>query len=216
MKPEDAPRLLAMAAARDNRKRNDAMALAWYQDLGDLDFDLAVEAMNRHYRTSTEYLMPVHIRQLADEIDRDRRRAAREAREAAEKEAERLALEAAPRTDRSRELAEGIRAIVAARATPDAAHERALLVARQMKGRPAVAPKVKSHDKPKRIEHGPPKDSATAALARQYLADGYSPDDLADRLWISKKWLRKAAADRASLPKPTPVPHVTRSPKEPA
>lgn len=208
MNPADVPRLLAMAAARDNRKRNDAMAVAWYQDLGDLAFDLAVEAMNRHYRTSAEYLMPVHIRRLADEIDREQRRAAREQREALTAEAERHAIEAAPRTDRSRELAEMIRETVAKVATPDAAHERALLVARSMKGRPAIPPKTRSTAKHKKAEYEDPKDPAVAALARQYLADGHDPGELSERLAISRKWLRRAAADKDSLPPPTPIPNV--------
>lgn len=206
MNPADVPRLLAMAAARDNRKRNDAMALAWFQDLGDLAFDIALEAMNRHYRTSADYLMPVHIRQHAADINRERRKAAREHREAIAAERERLAIEAAPRTDRSRELAVMIRETVAKVATPDAAHERALLVARSMKGRPEIPSKVKNRTRPKKFEYGPPKDEAVAALARQYLADGHDPNQLSERLAISRKWLRRAVADRASLPPPTPLP----------
>lgn len=209
MMPEDAPRLLAMAAARDNRKPSQPMALAWFQDLGDLDFDTAVEAMNRHYRTSTDYLMPVHIRRLAEEIDRERRRAIREHREAIAAEQERLALDSRPMADRSAELQALIRETSEKLSTPDAKHQRALLVARSMKGRPEIPRKVKNRSKPKKAEYAPPKDEAVAALARQYLADGHNPDDLAERLAISRKWLRKAAADKASLPASTPLPGVT-------
>ena len=208
MNPADVPRLLAMAAARDNRKRNDAMAVAWFQDLGDLAFDLAVEAMNRHYRTSTEYLMPVHIRRLAEEIDRERRRDARLQREAIAAQREQLAIDSRPLADRSAELQQLVRETAEKLSTPEARHQKALLVARGMKGRPEIPPKVKNRSKPKRFEYAPPKDEAVAALARQYLADGHQPDELAERLAISRKWLRKAAADEASLPAPTPLPGV--------
>ena len=206
MIPEDIPRLLAMAAARDNRKANQGMALAWFQDLGDLDFDVAVEAMNRHYRTSDAYLMPVHIRRLAEEVDRERRRAAREAREAIEKAQERLALDDRPLSDRSAELQALIRATSEKLSSPEASHQRALRVARGMKGRPVIPPKAKRTDKAKRADFGPPKTPESAALARQYLADGYTPEDLTQRLAISAKWLRRALADKANLPKPTPLP----------
>lgn len=210
MNPDDVPRLLAMAAARDNRKRNDAMAVAWYQDLGDLAFDVAVEAMNRHYRTSAEYLMPVHIRRLAEEIDRERRRDARLQREAVAAQREQLALDSRPLADRSAELQQLVRETAEKLSTPEAKHQKALIMARSMKGRPEIPPKVKQRGHSgKKADYEPPKDPSVAALARQYLADGHKPEDLSERLAISRKWLRKAAADRANLPAPTPLPGVT-------
>ena len=209
--------VLAKAAAFDRRKVGEADILAWLEAIGDLGYADALAAVTRHFRDSTEYLQPAHIRQHVEEIDRDRRRAAREHREDQAKEAERLAIEAAPRTDRSRELAEAIREVVAKVETPDAALERAKLVARQMKGRPVIPPKVKrteTVDRRKRPEYGPPQDEGVAQLARQYLADGHRPDDLSERLWISRDWLRRAAADRASLPPPTPIVLTRPAPEE--
>lgn len=219
MNPADVPRLLAMAAARDNRKRNDAMAIAWFQDLGDLAFDAAVEAMNQHYRTSDEYLMPVHIRRIAEELDRERRREARLQREAITADRERRALDSRPIADRSAELQALIRETSEKLSTPEAKLERAKLVARGMKGRPETPPRAKDRSRSrKKLEYAPPKDEAVAALARQYLADGHSPDDLSERLAVSRKWLRKAAADGASLPPPTPLPEAhmatARNPQE--
>jgi hypothetical protein len=191
---DEIKKLLALAAARDSRVPSQVMALAWHEDLGDLDFDTARQAISRHFRTSTEYLQPAHIRQHAEEIDREQRRAAREQREAIAAEQERLALEEAPRTDRSRELAEMIRETVAKVATPDANRERALVVARSMKGRPEIPPKVKRHpgDR-KRLEYPPPADDAVATLATRYLIDGHEPDAVSERLGISRKWCRRTA-----------------------
>ncbi|HEY8504372.1 MAG TPA: hypothetical protein VIL46_07295 [Gemmataceae bacterium] len=66
--------LLGLAAARDNRRIDEVMVAAWYEDLGDLDFADAREALRRHYRESTERVMPAHIRQLVRAIRQERRR----------------------------------------------------------------------------------------------------------------------------------------------
>jgi len=217
---EETKRLLAAAAARDNRQPSEPMLEAWLVDLGDLPYDLAVAAVNRHFRTSTDYLMPVHVRRLAEEIHREHRRERREAHEALTREHERLALDSRPLADRSAEVrqlvAETVEKLSAAE-TGDAAHERALLVARSMKGRPdtSAAPKTRSAES-RRAEYGPPATRQIADLARQYLADGHSPRDLSRRLGISEKWLRRAAADPGSLPPPTPVKPSPLPPTEPA
>jgi hypothetical protein len=97
--------LLAFIARCDNRRVDDSTVVAWHSIVGEVPLADALVAVRTHFRTSDVYLMPVHVVRGADEIDRDRRRQARELREAAE----RLELEAAPRTDRSREIAAGIR-----------------------------------------------------------------------------------------------------------
>ncbi|GAA2696433.1 hypothetical protein [Actinoplanes palleronii] len=66
--------LLGAAAARDQRTIGDADVLAWHEDLGDLDFSDARAALGRHFRESTDRLMPAHIRRLV-RIIRDERRA---------------------------------------------------------------------------------------------------------------------------------------------
>lgn len=70
--------LLGLAAARDRRTVGHADVEGWYVDLGDLTFDEARAALNQHFRDSTDWLMPVHIRRLA-RIARDRRRPHHEA-----------------------------------------------------------------------------------------------------------------------------------------
>lgn len=107
--------LLTLAAKYDNRRFDDATVMAWQEVLADLPFDDCRTAVVSHVATSAEYLMPVHVVQGAAEIDRIRRRRLREIREAQE----RLELEAAPRTDRSKEIAAAIRDMLPA-GNPDA------------------------------------------------------------------------------------------------
>lgn len=91
--------LLAFIARIDNRRHDDATVLAWWEILNDLPATDCREAAQRHFATSDAYLMPIHIRRGAEDLARDRHRAAREA-------AERRALEATrgahvPTEDRS-------------------------------------------------------------------------------------------------------------------
>lgn len=71
---EHIKRLLAMAAARDNRTPSQAMARAWEQDLGDLEFADCFQAMNRHYRESADWIQPAHIRAQVRIIRDEKRR----------------------------------------------------------------------------------------------------------------------------------------------
>jgi hypothetical protein len=77
----DVARVLTAAAARDARTIGDADVLAWHQDIGDLNFTDALEAVSRHYRETTDRIMPAHVRRIAVQLDRDRRRALRESAE---------------------------------------------------------------------------------------------------------------------------------------
>lgn len=92
MNRREAALLLGMAAARDRRTIGDADVRAWAEDLDDIDFADAQAALRQHFRESTEWLMPVHIRRRATEIVRERHRIERETAEA-----EREAIEAAQR-----------------------------------------------------------------------------------------------------------------------
>lgn len=94
--------LLGLAAARDYRKVGETDVLAWHEDLHDLDFDDAREAVSRHYRESTERLMPAHVRRIVAQIARERRQAEREQRERLAIETE--AASRGPVTDRSADV----------------------------------------------------------------------------------------------------------------
>lgn len=87
MTPGDTARVLAKAAAFDQRTVGAADVAAWHEALHDLDTADALAAVTRHYATSDQRLMPVHVRRIATELARERHRLARE-------EQERVALEA--------------------------------------------------------------------------------------------------------------------------
>lgn len=186
--------LLALAAARDNRKPSQPMTLAWLEDLGDLDFTVAREALGRHFRTSTDYLMPVHIRQIAQDIHREQRRAVREDRD------ERLAIEAAavPRGE-LRFASPAVQAFMAAAAEKfalepsEAIRQRAIKRAREERGRPEKPPRAKPAKTRKGDPNLDPQSPEIGALARSYLAEGYEPKDVGNRLGIARKWCEKAA-----------------------
>lgn len=64
--------LLTYMAARDRRTVGKADVAAWFEDAGDLDYADAREAVRIHFRESTEWLVPAHIRRLVKSI-RERR-----------------------------------------------------------------------------------------------------------------------------------------------
>lgn len=101
MNPGDAARILAKAAAYDQRTIGEADAMAWFEALSDLDAADALEAVTRHYRGSTERLMPAHVRVLVAGIVAEQRHAAFEERREAERCRE---VAAAPTRDRSPEV----------------------------------------------------------------------------------------------------------------
>lgn len=76
MKRSEISVLLAACAARDARTVGEADVEAWFEDLGDLDFEDARQAVSQHYRESTDRIMPAHIRKLS-RIIRDKRRSGR-------------------------------------------------------------------------------------------------------------------------------------------
>jgi hypothetical protein len=58
---DDVVKLLAIASAFDNRKPNEAQAIAWAEVLTGLDPRDCAEAIKEHYKESREYLMPAHV-----------------------------------------------------------------------------------------------------------------------------------------------------------
>lgn len=69
--------LLGSIAARDQRTIGETDVLAWHEDLGDLPFEDTRAAVSRHFRESTDRIMPAHIRRQV-RIIRDERRASAE------------------------------------------------------------------------------------------------------------------------------------------
>lgn len=61
MTPAEAAALLTVAAAYDNRKPDRDQAQAWAMALEDYRFEDAREAVVRHYRATTDWLMPKHV-----------------------------------------------------------------------------------------------------------------------------------------------------------
>ena len=106
--------MLAKAALLDRRTVGKAEIVAWQEILSDVDAADAFDAVAIHYSQTSDWLMPVHIRAIADRLDRDRRRAAREARESEQQRA----IEAQSRTDRRAEIAAGIRNLLRERGYP--------------------------------------------------------------------------------------------------
>lgn len=94
--------LLAKAAGYDNRTVGQGNILAWHEALADLRLDDCLRAVALHHRSSTEYLMPAHVRRLAQEVRRERQDREIEAERHLELEA--YATGAGPLTDRSQEI----------------------------------------------------------------------------------------------------------------
>lgn len=109
MNVKEAALVLAKCQAYDRRTVGVADVKAWWEVLHDVDVTDALDAVTRHYRDRREWIMPSDVRHLAAEIDRERRRAIREARDA-----EQRALDATPpaTTDRSREVRDAVRAVL--------------------------------------------------------------------------------------------------------
>jgi hypothetical protein len=74
MTPGDTARLLAACAMYDFRTVEAADAAAWHHVVGDLDYDDAMESVRRHYQSSTDRMMPAHVRQGVRAIREERDR----------------------------------------------------------------------------------------------------------------------------------------------
>lgn len=75
MTPSETAKVLAAAAAFDRRTVGTADVAAWHSALGALDYADARDAVTRHYRTTTDWIMPVHILHYAVEISTERAQA---------------------------------------------------------------------------------------------------------------------------------------------
>lgn len=62
MNPGEMARVLTKAAAFDQRTIGEADVMAWYDAVGQLDYDDAMTAVSRHYATNTDRIMPAHLR----------------------------------------------------------------------------------------------------------------------------------------------------------
>ena len=79
MNKTEMAQVLTIASAIDNRKLSPEAVEAWFAVVGDFDYDVAVEAVRRHFRESAEYLIPNHITVIGAGIIRERERAKRKA-----------------------------------------------------------------------------------------------------------------------------------------
>jgi hypothetical protein len=64
--------VLTKIQALDNRQVDELTITAWTEMIGDLEYRDALDAVARHFRDSTSYLQPAHVRGLALSIARDR------------------------------------------------------------------------------------------------------------------------------------------------
>lgn len=74
MTPADVARVLAKAAAFDQRTVGEADVMAWHEILAGYDLGDALAAVTRHYRESTDRIMPAQLRRLATLVRDERRR----------------------------------------------------------------------------------------------------------------------------------------------
>jgi hypothetical protein len=72
MTPDETVDLLTLIAARDRRTVGKMDVIAWQADAGDLNFADAVAAVSLHFRQSTDWLMPKHVRDLVRKIRSER------------------------------------------------------------------------------------------------------------------------------------------------
>lgn len=68
MTPAEAALILTQAAAFDRRTISDLDAKAWAAALQDINYHDASQAVTQHYATTTDWLMPAHIRRLVKTI----------------------------------------------------------------------------------------------------------------------------------------------------
>lgn len=74
MNEPEAFQLLTLASVRDGRQVTKAHAQVWADDLRDVHYDEAVDAARLHYRESTDWMMPAHVRTNVRRVRRDRAR----------------------------------------------------------------------------------------------------------------------------------------------
>lgn len=72
MTPEQTGQALAYIAAADRRTLGKADLLVWHDAVGDLPHDDVMDAVRQHYRNSTDFLMPAHVRRAVRKAREDR------------------------------------------------------------------------------------------------------------------------------------------------
>lgn len=65
---EETATLLANIQLIDNRRVEEETIVAWHALVSDLDFRMSLEAARLHFRDSTEYLKPAHVRAGVERI----------------------------------------------------------------------------------------------------------------------------------------------------
>lgn len=61
--------LLTRIQVVDNRQIGDSTVLLWHELLDDVDYAMAVEAVRLHFRETTAWLMPAHVRANVTRIE---------------------------------------------------------------------------------------------------------------------------------------------------
>ena len=185
MTPAEVIDVLSKCAAFDQRTVGEVDVMAWHDVIGHLDLLDCLEAVTEHYRQQSERAWPADIRTLGTVI--------RDQREARDRQHERrLAIEAGPTTtDRSAEVTALVQSVVDSLPKADP-QEKAIARARRERGwvKPAVKPRRKN--KPPK-DYPDPATADAAALARNYLREGYTPAEVSERLAISKRWCERIA-----------------------
>jgi hypothetical protein len=74
MTPGETAKVLLKASVYDRRTVGAADIEGWYEALGDLDLGDCLAAVGRHFRESTDWLMPAHVRRIVKEIRDERHR----------------------------------------------------------------------------------------------------------------------------------------------
>jgi hypothetical protein len=78
--PSEAAEVLAVAKLVDNRQFDATTAMAWAQLLEPtITLDEALQALARHFATSTDYLMPAHVNQQVAAVRLERKQRIRDA-----------------------------------------------------------------------------------------------------------------------------------------
>lgn len=74
MTPAECARLLAKVQAYDGRNVGKADIAAWFEALAGVPLDDALAAVALHFRDSTDWIMPAHVRRMVKTVRTERRR----------------------------------------------------------------------------------------------------------------------------------------------
>lgn len=67
MNDHDLVKVLAKIQLGDNRQVDHGTVAFWRETIGDLDVQDALDAVAQHFRESTDYLQPAHLRRIVKE-----------------------------------------------------------------------------------------------------------------------------------------------------